>query len=754
MQLRLSILLAALSALPLHAWQAVPGSMLTPWGEKLAPATAWPEDPRPALAREKWSNLNGLWEYAITPNDANAPEKWAGEILVPFAVESALSGVKKAVTPEDALWYRREFEITPAAGKRVILNFEAVDYQATVSVNGKEVGTHTGGNLPFSFDISDALKPGKNTLGLKVTDATDTTYQLHGKQRLKPAGIWYTAVTGIWQTVWLEEVPAQHIKAVKITPSISGKVEIELETGGAAGEATVVASLEGKEVARASGLSNKLTLTIPEPMLWTPSTPVLYDLAITLGEDKVKSYTGLRETTVAKDAEGNLRYYLNGKPLFHWGTLDQGWWPDGLLTPPSDEAMRSDIEFLKSAGFNTIRKHIKVEPRRYYHWCDRIGMLVWQDQVSSGTGKGRQKAESTSPPWTRLQANPVDAEWPGAAHQRYMAELKGMIDHLYSYPSIVQWVHFNEAWGQHRTREVGKWIVPYDRTRQVNIASGGNFWPVGNTVDAHQYPHPGFPFEQAQRFEGYVKVVGEFGGHGFPVQDHLWDANARNWGYGGLPKDKDEWLERYKTSIRTLAELKAKGIAAGIYTQTTDVEGEINGLITYDRKVRKLEAETLAAIHREAGLPEGTPSLPPAAKAEPRDDEKAFPSPAAGPLPTVMPRAQIEAGLASHDKALFIKDGWIRDPYITIGPDKLYYLTGTTPNPGDPREKSDPYNVGLGTNSIVGGEVQVWRSKDLIDWESLGSPFTVKEDSVRQQPGKLVWAPELHWLGDRWALVH
>jgi beta-galactosidase/beta-glucuronidase len=362
----------------------------------------------------------------------------------------------------------------------------------------------------------------------------------------------------------------------------------------------VKASLDGRVVAEAAGAAGQLTLQIAEPKLWSPDSPTLYDLEISVGDDVVKSYFGLRETGIVKDADGHLRFTLNGQPIFHWGTLDQGWWPDGLLTPPSDEAMASDIRFLKAAGFNTIRKHIKVEPRRYYYHCDRLGVMLWQDQVSSGTGKGRG-GESSSAVWTRLKPEPVDAVWPDAAHRQFMTELKTMIDMLHNHPSIVQWVPFNEAWGQHRTLEVGQWTVAYDPTRHVNIASGGNWFPVGQIVDHHQYPHPGFPFELGAggRFDGFVKVVGELGGHGFPVEGHLWNPNTRNWGYGGLPKDKDEWLERYRTSIRMLAELKQQGIAAGIYTQTTDVEGEINGLITYDRKVHKIPAEQLAEIHAD-----------------------------------------------------------------------------------------------------------------------------------------------------------
>jgi len=589
-----------------QAWQPATNSMLTPWGEKVSPRNAWREYPRPDFVRADWENLNGLWKFQVTPQSSAAePAEWAGDILVPFAIESALSGVMRRITPDDALWYRREFKAPPVhTGERVLLNFEAVDYESTVWVNDTQVGTHTGGNLPFSFDITGALKRGANTLTVRVTDATDTAYQLHGKQVLEPNGIWYTPVSGIWQTVWLETVPAVHITAAEIKPAISGKVAILLTVSdGSTPQATVIAKLNGRKVATATGPADNLTLNIPQPKLWSPDSPMLYDLTFSIGADKFTSYVGLRETSVAKDSDGHLRFFLNGKPVFHLGTLDQGWWPDGLLTPPSDAAMRSDIGFLKAAGFNTIRKHIKVEPRRYYAHCDRLGMMLWQDQVSSHHDK-KGSDEGISPKWTRLEPNPSDAVWPDAAHEQYMAELKTMMQTLRNHPCIVQWVPFNEAWGQHRSEEVGKWTVAADPTRQVNIASGGNWFPAGHVVDHHEYPHPGFPFELGAngRFDGFVKVVGEFGGHGYPVASHLWNPNARNWGYGGLPKDKAEWLERYKTSIAKLADLKKQGIAAGIYTQTTDVEGEINGLITYDRKVQKLSPQSLAEIHRRAGL--------------------------------------------------------------------------------------------------------------------------------------------------------
>ncbi|MEM1443709.1 MAG: sulfatase-like hydrolase/transferase, partial [Verrucomicrobiota bacterium] len=573
--------------------------MRTRWGNDVDPETVWAEYPRPQLRRENWTNLNGHWSYAVTPQSRKkAPEKWQGEILVPFAIEAPLSGVERRLLPEEYLWYSREFPLEKKKGQRYLLHFEAVDYESKVWVNGTEVGSNTGGNLPFALDITDAAQSGSNEVVVRVSDGTDTGHQLHGKQVLNPGGIWYTPVSGIWQTVWMEEVPDTYLSDIKITTKTSGRVEIRLGSeGGGRADATATVRLGGTEMAGAKAKGDRIELSIPNPRLWSPDDPALYQVEITMGEDKVQSYFGIRETGIERDEEGHLRFTLNGKPLFHWGTLDQGWWPDGLLTPPSEEAMVYDVQYLKDAGFNTIRKHIKVEPRRYYYACDRIGMLVWQDQVSSGTGRKRGEGK-TSPEWTRLEPGGSDAEWPDEAHEQFMHELEVMIDTYHNHPSIVQWVPFNEAWGQHRTMKVGEWVVPYDPTRQINIASGGNFFPSGHIVDDHAYPHPEFDFESGAngRFDDFVKVMGEFGGHGFPVEGHLWSNETRNWGYGGIPKDKDEWLERYRTSIEMLADLKKRGIAGGIYTQTTDVEGEINGLITYDREVQKLKPEELREI--------------------------------------------------------------------------------------------------------------------------------------------------------------
>lgn len=588
------------------SWKMVSGKMATRWAKDVSPKNVWPEYPRPQFERKDWQNLNGLWDYAITGKADSTPTNWAGQILVPFAVESALSGVGKSLTPDQSLWYRRSLEVKPTNGNRVLLNFEAVDYRSTVWVNGKQIGEHIGGNTAFSFDITDALKPGANELVVRVWDETGGA-QLRGKQTLNPQGIWYTAVSGIWQSVWLEEVSAAHLAEVKIVTTISPAVITvtpNVVGANADSKVRVTASLKGKKAGTVTG-AGALKLPIAEAKLWSPVQPNLYDLQIELLDakgavvDSVKSYAGIREVGRKQDAQGNWRFTLNGEEIYHWGPLDQGWWPDGLLTPPSDAAMCFDIDFLKAAGFNMIRKHIKVEPRRYYAYCDRVGMLLWQDQVSAGGGK--RGGQETSPKWTRLAPNPTDAEWTDADHQQWLKEFKLMIDQLHNQPCIVVWTPFNEAWGQHRTVEVGKWAAEYDPTRLINIASGGNFWAAGHIADAHRYPDPGFPLEQT-RFNDYVKVVGEFGGHGWPVQGHLWDESKRNWGYGGLPKTKEEFQARYEKSIKILAELKAKGIAAGVYTQTTDVEGEINGLLTYDRAVEKIPAKKLAEISQPLGV--------------------------------------------------------------------------------------------------------------------------------------------------------
>ncbi len=733
--------------------------LITTWGADVTAENAWTEYPRPLLQREQWQNLNGNWDYAVAPDSqSEAPKEWAGKILVPFCLESKLGGVGRLLDESESLWYRRTFTAKKASGERQFLNFEAVDYLCEVFVNGVSVGHHQGGNVPFSIEVTDAIKNGENELVVRVEDDTER-FQLRGKQTLDARGIWYTQVSGIWQTVWLETVSSSYIKDVKITSDFdAGTITVRAIVDGD-GKSRVVVRDGNKVVSEGSG-DGAIVLKIAEPKYWSPESPYLYDLELTLRSsdgavvDRAKSYAAIRSVGKVKDNDGNLRFTLNGKPIFHWGPLDQGWWPDGLLTPPSDEAMLFDIEWLKSAGFNMIRKHIKVEPRRYYFHCDRLGMMVWQDQVSGGP----------NPAWTRLVADPKDATWPDDQHAQFMKEFEEMVWTLEDHPSIVVWTPFNEAWGQHRTMKVGKWMVDRDPTRIVNIASGGNFWPVGDVVDAHAYPNPSFPFDQGNdgRFNGFVKVMGEFGGHGLPVQGHLWDASRDNWGYGGLPKNESEYKERYLTSLKALNDLRRQGIAAGVYTQTTDVEGEINGLITYDRKVIKIPAEELAELHKVLFEPLRESD----AKAATGDQfsKEAFIQKKSNRKPgPVMDANTIRAGLKSHDRALFIKSGWIRDPYITLGPDNYYYLTGTQPNPSDARETKDPYDLGLGDQSLVGEYVLAWRSKDLVAWESLGEVFSF-DDSVRAQAvatkkgetqkNRFIWAPEVHWLGNRWALVH
>jgi len=575
--------------------------LITQWGSQVTAENAWTEYPRPQLVRSQWQSLNGHWEYAITPRaQQKVPEQWAGKILVPFALESRLSGVQRLLDKTETLWYQREFAAQPVSGQRMLLNFEAVDYRCQVWVNGQAVGGHTGGHVPFSLDITQAVKAGNNQLLVRVEDDTEG-WQLNGKQVVNARGIWYTQCSGIWQTVWLETVPENHIEDLHIaTDASAGSISVKVDVAGQPANSSLRLTVldSGQNLAQESSTQNELKIALQQPKLWSPDNPHLYDLLIEMIDsegkviDSVKSYAGIRTVGKQQDAAGHWRFTLNGKPIFHWGPLDQGWWPDGLLTPPSDTAMLFDIEYLKAAGFNMIRKHIKVEPRRYYYHCDRLGMLLWQDQVSAGH----------NPPWTRLKPDPEDAVWPDEHHAQFMREFEEMIDNLENHPSIVVWVPFNEAWGQHRTLEVGAWAARRDPSRLINVASGGNFWPVGDVVDHHAYPHPEFPFDP-DRFRDFIMVMGEFGGHGLPVPGHLWDANRRNWGYGSLPKDAAEYKERYILSLDKLNDLRRQGIAAGVYTQTTDVEGEINGLMTYDRKVIKMPAEELRQLHQRLFTP-------------------------------------------------------------------------------------------------------------------------------------------------------
>ena len=574
-------------------WAPVGDRIMTVWGETLDPSDVLSEYPRPQMERGEWMNLNGLWEYAITPADVE-PEKMDGNILVPFAVESALSGVGRAVGENEALWYEREFTVPEEwAGQRVLLNFGAVDWKAEVYVDDTFVGEHTGGYAPFSFDVTDMLAKGKkHSLKVKVTDRTDKWFQPRGKQVSQPEGIWYTAVTGIWQTVWMEPVPAAHIDSYYAVADIdAGTLAVTVDAAVEDGDVVEVVLLaDGAPVAKAEG--REVTLAVPEMRLWSPSDPYLYDLEIKVlrdgaAVDAVKGYTAMRKISYAADKDGHKRMLLNNEPLFQYGPLDQGWWPDGLYTAPSDEALAFDIEKTKEMGFNMIRKHVKVEPARWYWHCDRLGMLVWQDMPSI--------ADNSTNVWdNRTYENGTDTPVPDDAKANYYKEWGEIMSSFKVFPCIVTWVPFNEAWGQFDTEEVVKFTRAQDPTRLINYASGGNFVKCsGDILDLHNYPHP----EMYLYDKDYINVLGEYGGIGWPVEGHLWQPD-RNWGYVQF-KSADEVLDTYEKYADMLIDLVDDGFAGAIYTQTTDVEIEVNGLMTYDRKVVKLDIERLSAINRK-----------------------------------------------------------------------------------------------------------------------------------------------------------
>ena len=573
-------------------WAPAGDRIMTVWGENLDPSNVLAEYPRPQMVRDQWMNLNGLWEYAITPIDA-APEKMDGHILVPFAVESALSGVGRAVTENDALWYEREFTVPEDwAGQRVLLHFGAVDWKAEVFVDEQLAGEHTGGYAPFSFDVTDLLGKGrKHTLKLKVTDRTDKWFQPRGKQVSNPEGIWYTAVTGIWQTAWMEPVPAAHIDSYYAVSDIdAGTLAVSVDAAVQDGDVVEVVLLaDGTPVAKAEG--REVVLSVPDMKLWSPADPYLYDLEIKVlrdgaAIDSVKGYAAMRKISYARDNAGHNRMLLNNQPLFQYGPLDQGWWPDGLYTAPSDEALAFDIEKTKEMGFNLIRKHVKVEPARWYWHCDRLGMLVWQDMPSI--------ADNSLGAWgNRAYGTGTDSNISEDGKANYYKEWSEIIGAFKTFPCIVSWVPFNEAWGQFDTEEVVKFTRAQDPTRLINYASGGNFEKCsGDILDLHNYPHP----EMYLYDKDYINVLGEYGGIGWPVEGHLWQPD-RNWGYVQF-KSADEVLDTYEKYADMLIELIDDGFAGAIYTQTTDVEIEVNGLMTYDRKVVKLDLDRLSAINR------------------------------------------------------------------------------------------------------------------------------------------------------------
>jgi hypothetical protein len=603
--------------------------LMTRWGREVTPDNAWRSYPRPQMKRNRWLNLNGLWDYAIAKDSALQPSRMDGQILVPFPVESKLSRVARKVTPDDRIWYRRSFTVPQDwTGEHVMLNFGAVDFSAMIWVNGAAVGSHKGGFGTFGFDITDYLKPGQNELVVQVSDPTSAGMQPRGKQILDPSGIWYTAVSGIWQTVWLEPVPKLHIEDVRATPDIDlGVVDVAVALSGWANDTDAVkltASAGGKVIASTIIRANRrATLAIPNARLWSPDDPYLYDLKaelvtvadpyagqeerdrkaydarFTAGEDRtyaaariagaprdsVEAYFAMRKVSIGPGRiVGQPTILLNNKPLFQNGTLDQGWWPDGLYTPPSEEAMKSDLVFLKEAGFNMLRKHIKVEPARYYYDADHLGMLIWQDMPSGGgedqfvTGTSKSQAVLSSDAMAENQN-----------------ELAAMIGDLRAFPSIVMWVVNNEGWGQYDSATLARYVKGMDPSRLVDADSGWlDVAPSDSDVfDIHTYEDvPNTPTRQSTR----AIVIGEYGGIGMPIAGHIWRPGKKNWGYQ-VATGEEDYLARFRRKMAgVIRAAREDGLSASIYTQTTDVEDEINGLLTYDRARAKAPPEALSVI--------------------------------------------------------------------------------------------------------------------------------------------------------------
>lgn len=583
-------------AAQLHAqWKPVEGRIRTQWSEQVNPDNVLPEYPRPIMERTEWKNLNGLWDYAIIEKGKHAPSVFDGKILVPFAVESSLSGVAKTVGAEKELVYRRSFEVPSSwKGKKVLLHFGAVDWKTDVWVNDVKVGSHAGGFTPFSFDITEALQGKNNTLMVKVWDPTDKGYQPRGKQVSRPEGIWYTPVTGIWQTVWLEPVSESYIQDLRITPDIDNSLLSlkALVKDATSKDLVEVKVFDGQQlVAQGKSINGEcVQVAMPEnAKLWSPESPFLYTLKVSLKQggklvDEVSSYAAMRKYSSKRDANGIVRLELNNKPLFQFGPLDQGWWPDGLYTAPTDEALLYDIQKTKDFGFNMIRKHIKVEPARWYTYCDKLGIIVWQDMPSG----------DRNPEWqNRKYFEGTEMKRSAESEACYRKEWKEIMDALYSYPCIGTWIPFNEAWGQFKTPEIVEWTKQYDSTRLVNPASGGNHYTCGDMLDLHNYPAPELYLYDAQR----ATVLGEYGGIGWVVQGHIWEPD-RNWGYIQFNSSK-EVTDEYVKYAEKLYDLIPRGFSAAVYTQTTDVEVEVNGLMTYDRKVIKLDEKRVREINRK-----------------------------------------------------------------------------------------------------------------------------------------------------------
>jgi len=585
-----------------ESWKPAGEHIRTRWAQDVSPSSVHPEYPRPGMQRTRWKSLNGLWDYAVTPSTVDKMPAAEGKILVPFCIESALSGVGRTVGRDSVLWYECHFKVPGGWKQRTLLHFDAVDWKAEVWLNGKQLGTHTGGYTRFSYDITPYLVSGKQDLVLKVTDGTDNDLQPRGKQVSEPGGIWYTSVTGIWQSVWIEPVSDSYVSDYYAETTIDGGVTVSAGVVGDADKVVYRIFDDGGNllVDVSATVGERAVLSVDSPELWSPENPYLYGLEIELFRkgksiDVVKGYTAFRESSEVMDNDGIRRIGLNARPYFQFGPLDQGWWPDGLYTAPTDEALKSDIVKTKEWGFNMIRKHIKVEPERWYYWCDRLGICVWQDMPSVAENIHVPK-EDPNKQWGQYA---YDTGWDyplsEEAKQNYYNEWKEILLQLRNHPSIVVWVPFNEGWGQFDTERVVEYTRNIDSTRLIDSASGGNSKMCGDILDGHNYPRPIMKF----RSDGaQIDVLGEYGGIGLVMEGHVWQAD-KNWGYKGLCKDSAELLEKYTRYADLFIQEILSGVSAGVYTQTTDVEAEVNGLMTYDREVVKIDEPSLRAVNEK-----------------------------------------------------------------------------------------------------------------------------------------------------------
>ena len=578
-------------------------TLKTRWADAAMCDCPLPEYPRPQMVRESWLNLNGLFDYALTDEKTEWPAAFEGQIRVPFAIESCLSGVCKTITAADRLWYRKAFTL-PAdfSGKRVLLHFGAVDWECHVYLNRKEVAHHVGGYCPFSAEITDALQDGENELVVKVYDPTDEGWQNRGKQASYSHGFWYTATSGIWQTVWLEAVPQSYIKAFRLTPDIdAGVLRLKTET---VGEGQLhIKVLDGESVVVDRDITADDALEIPDAKLWSPESPFLYDFLLTMGEDSVKGYFAMRKFSIG-DYDGYPRLFLNNEPYFQRGLLDQGYWSDGGLTPPTDEAMVYDIQTMKNLGFNMLRKHIKVEPARWYYHCDRLGMIVWQDMVSGGKALNLfhagvlPNAMSFLSPivYLSMKDNKYKLfhrdriEW----RTQFEEELFEMIDALYNVPCIGLWVPFNEGWGQFDAKRIGDAVKAYDPSRIVDHASGWYDQKGSELRSIHRYIWP----VTTPKHDGRPFVLSEYGGYSQIIDGHVWNKE-KSFGYQ-MYKTKESMTNAYRKlhEHQVIPAIK-KGLSATVYTQVSDVEFEVNGMLTYDRAEIKLEPDVVKAINEK-----------------------------------------------------------------------------------------------------------------------------------------------------------